>query len=458
MKFPFAKKQNSSPMGSRRSPSTGTHSYSWQSDSSRAKIHLRLEPSGEGLLLVDAARSYHLNPTAASMAWLHLEKIPVRDAVQWLRKEYGISAETAVGDFKATADLLEELIRPDGACPVHELELEILQPFSQAPSAPYRLDLAVTYRCNNDCAHCYNARSRTFPEMDTDAWKEVIRIAWAQGIPHIIFTGGEATLRDDLPELIAFAEEQGQITGLLTNGRRLADQNYLEQLVDAGLDHVQITLESCDPQIHNHMVRSPGAWQETVEGIRASLSAGLYLMTNTTLLTENQHTILPTMDFLAEIGVPTVGLNSLIYSGKGRQIGSGLHEDDLPGLLEQVRQAADRHGQRLVWYTPTQYCHFDPVQMELGVKSCSAARYNMCVEPDGSVIPCQSFYSSLGNILEQDWDQIWNHDLALWLRERRYVPDTCHDCQFLDTCGGGCPLALKTMQPQNPITELVSIR
>jgi len=456
MKFPFAKKVKSSLNATKRSPAAGTHSYNWVSGSSKAKIHLRIEPSGDGLLLVDAARSYHLNPTAASMAWLHLEGYSVKDAVQWIKHEYKISADAAIEDFKETVNIVEELIRPDGACPIHDLDLEILQPFSRTPSAPYRLDLAVTYRCNCNCAHCYNARPRSYPEMDTASWKEVIRIAWNLGIPHIIFTGGEATLRDDLPELIAFAQEQGQITGLLTNGRRLSDQEYIQTLINAGLDHVQITLESAEESVHDAMVRSPGAWKETVSGIRNSVAAGLYLMTNTTLLTENKHTILPTIDFLAELGVPTVGMNSLIYSGKGRKVGSGLHEEELPELLEQVRAAIDTHGQRLVWYTPTQYCHFDPVQMELGVKSCTAARYNMCVEPDGAVIPCQSFYSSLGNILKQEWEDIWNHELALWLRERQYVPETCYDCQLLPVCGGGCPLAIKTMQPQNPITELVS--
>ena len=63
----------------------------------------------------------------------------------------------------------------------------------------------------------------------------------------MVFTGGEPTLRADLPELIAHAEINGQITGLNTNGRRLSDRRFVESLVEAGLDHVQITLESHDP-------------------------------------------------------------------------------------------------------------------------------------------------------------------------------------------------------------------
>ncbi len=63
---------------------------------------------------------------------------------------------------------------PNGACPLHDLNLEILQPFSHVPSAPYRMDLALTYRCNDNCAHCYNARPRNYPELDTAAWMRII--------------------------------------------------------------------------------------------------------------------------------------------------------------------------------------------------------------------------------------------------------------------------------------------
>jgi len=148
--------------------------------------------------------------------------------------------------------------------------------------------------------------------------------------------------------------------------------------------------------------------------------------------------------------VPTVGLNALIYSGGGLSVRSGLTESELPPLLEIARERTQRHGQRLIWYSPTQYCHFDPMQLELGVKGCTAALYNMCVEPDGSVLPCQSYYQPLGNLLDSPWESIWNHDLARRLRERRDVPAACTACDLLHECGGGCPLAREAGK-QHPI-------
>jgi radical SAM protein with 4Fe4S-binding SPASM domain len=420
--------------------SPNLYHYLRENETEKSRIHLRLDEDGHGTLVVNANRVVHLNPTAALMAWLLLEKVEEKDAVRAIQREYRVSANQARSDLADFNLQLDELIRPDGACPVHELDLDAIMPFSARPSAPYRMDLAVTYRCNNDCAHCYNARERDFPELTTDAWKGILDKLWELGVPHIVFTGGEATLRHDLPELIAHAEANGQITGLNTNARRLADEKYVKQLVDAGLDHVQITVESCNPEVHDQMMRAKGAHKQTIKGLQNVLASPLYVMTNTTMLRTNVDTIPETLDFLADLGVPTIGLNALIYSGNGLTVGTGLAERELQPLLDIAIQKTEARGQKLIWYTPTQYCQFDPTQHNLGVKGCTAALYSMCIESNGNVLPCQSYYTPLGNMLHDDWDSIWNHGLAVRLRERQGLPAKCDGCDLVAECGGGCPL------------------
>lgn len=420
-------------------PGPVLHHYHYAQDGEKSRIHLRVDADGSGTLIVNANRVMHLNPTAAWMAQSILDGKQDAEILKAGKKAWKVESNVLEQDLAAFHFQLSELIRPDGVCPIHELDLETMPPFSARPSAPYRMDLAVTYRCNNDCHHCYNARERSFAEFSTEQWKQVIDKAWALGIPHIVFTGGEPTLRDDLPELIAHAEANGQITGLNTNARRLSDPNFVKRLVDAGLDHVQITVESCDADIHNKMVNAR-AFDQTIRGVKNALQTRLFVMTNTTMLRDNVESIPATLDFLAELGVPTIGLNALIYSGHGASVGTGLPERDLTPLLEMARQKTDARGQRLIWYTPTQYCHFDPVQMQLGVKGCTAAQYNMCVEPNGDVLPCQSYYQPLGNILRDEWDTIWNHKLSVKLRERQDLPLKCEGCALLAECGGGCPL------------------
>jgi radical SAM protein with 4Fe4S-binding SPASM domain len=425
----------------------GVRHYLREDGDSKNRLHLRVEADGHGLLLVNASRAFHLNPSATFMADLALREMAADQAVRAITRQFKVSTAQARQDYAAFLCQFSELIDPDGACPICDLELETTAPFSARPSAPYRMDLALTYRCNNDCAHCYNARPRNYPELTTEQWKTTLSKLWDIGIPHIVFTGGEPTLRADLPELIAHAEKLGQITGINTNGRKLKDPDYLQRLVDAGLDHAQITFESHRPEIHDAMVNHRGAWEETLAGLKNALAGKLFVMTNTTLLQANAPYLEEQLEYMAELGIPTIGLNALIYSGRGANVGTGISEADLQPLLEIARRLTTQHSQRLIWYTPTQYCHFDPIQMELGVKGCTAALYNMCIEPDGSVIPCQSYYQSLGNFLEAPWESIWDHPLAIDLRERKSAPVACQTCSLLPECGGGCPLARQTATP-----------
>jgi MoaA/NifB/PqqE/SkfB family radical SAM enzyme len=189
------------------------------------------------------------------------------------------------------------------------------------------------------------------------------------------FYGREPTLRDDLTELLWYAEVKGMVTGLITNGRNLKDKAYVDALEKAGLDFVQVTLESHKPEIHDHMTAASGSWKETVTGIRNAVNSQIYVTTNSTLSKHNADSFLDTVDFVKGLGVDAFGCNSLIYSGKANEVSRefALTIDDLKGLLPQIRDKAQQLGLKFLWYTPTQYCQFDPVQNGLGVKSCTAA-------------------------------------------------------------------------------------
>src|SRR6266496_4228856 len=120
-------------------PLAGLHHYTRENEEERARIHLRIDPDGAGTLIVNANRVMHLNPTAAYMAWLILEEKTKDERVRALTSRYSVSKQQAESDLSSFLFQLEELIRPDGACPIHELDLETVMPFSARPSAPYRM-------------------------------------------------------------------------------------------------------------------------------------------------------------------------------------------------------------------------------------------------------------------------------------------------------------------------------
>jgi radical SAM protein with 4Fe4S-binding SPASM domain len=220
----------------------------------------------------------------------------------------------------------------------------------------------------------------------------------------------------------------------------------VEKLEKAGLDFVQITLESHKPKVHDLMTGAKGSWKETVAGIKNASQSQVYLTTNTTLSKHNAPDFLETIDFVKTFNVAAFGCNSLIHSGRANAVSEefALPLETLKDVLPKIRNKADQLGLKFLWYTPTQYCRFDPVQLGLGVKSCTAAMINMCVGPNGDVYPCQSYFESLGNILTKEWDEIWNNPLAVKLRNREYVEPKCKECPQLQICGGGCPLEMQS--------------
>jgi len=408
-------------------------------------LQLRVEPGGQGLLVIKANTVLYLNETATAYAYYFMQGLPTEEAVKKIRRLYRVNAKTARSDYEKLIFTVSTLAQTEEVCPISYLDVKSVEPFTQRYSAPLRTDLALTFRCQNDCVHCYAGGPHETAELATEQWKNVIDRLHQIGVFILTFTGGEPTLRDDLLELLQHAQNNGMVTGLVTNGRRMKDKDYVKTLEKAGLDFVQVTLESHKAEIHDFMTGSKGSWKETVAGIKNVIPTHIYATTNTTLSKHNASTFLETVDFIKQLGVAGFGCNSLIYSGKATEISDEfvVPVETLKELLPKVLSKADQLGLKFLWYTPTQYCRFNPVSLGLGIKSCSAAMINICVGPNGDVYPCQSYFESLGNILRDDWKNIWNHQLAVSIRKREYVEPKCKDCPELRVCGGGCPLELQ---------------
>ena len=403
------------------------------------RIHLRVDSPEKGILILDASKMLILNKTGIEFSYFILLGLSDEEIIKKILRFYKVKKDQVRTDLKEFREEFHEAIASEEVIADLEDDLEELY---KDQKAPYRMDLALTYKCSNDCVHCYN-ETKQKNELQTNEWKTVLNKIWKVGIPHIVFTGGEPTLRDDLPELIAHAEDTGQITGMNTNGRKLKDKKYLTKLLDAGLDHVQITLSSHIKEIHEKITKAKGSYEETVQAIKNCVDADIYLVTNTTIMEENKDTVLETISFLRDLGVKHIAVNSLIRSGKGKNA-KGLDIEELTGILQKGRDMGRFSGFEFRWYSPTPYCKLDPMALGLGLKQCSACRLNMAVEPDGNVIPCQSYYESLGNILKDKWKDIWGHKLCEDIRNREKMPKECKGCDQFGVCGGGCPLSWKS--------------
>jgi organic radical activating enzyme len=345
------------------------------------RLHLRLEPDGDGVLIVNAATVLHLNPTAAEYAYHLVQGTNEEQAAKSMASRYRVSKDQARKDYRDLIERIDTLVTTPDLDPVTFLDFDRQVPYSGHISAPYRLDCALTYRLPESSNPEAAPARRVTRELSTEEWRTVLDKAWQAGIPHVIFTGGEPTLREDLAELITYAEINGQVTGLLTDGERLFDEAYLETLLQTGLDHLLFILQT----------KKEASW----EALAKALAADIFIAVHLTIKPENRDHVKQILERLAEMGVKAISLS---------ENSTGLNE-----VLQTAREQVAELDMSLVWDLPVPYSALNPVALEVESPTMpeGTGRAWLYVEPDGDVLPAQGINQVLGNLLTEPWEAIW---------------------------------------------------
>ncbi len=354
-------------------------------DEQQYRLHLRIEQDGTGLLVINAATVLHLNQTAVEYAYHFINHTDLEAVIKAVSQRYKIDDEQVRDDYQAFIDRLNTLIETPDLDPVTYLDIDRQEPYSEAISAPYRLDCALTYQVSDKNHQGAAPLERVDRELTTAEWEMIFKKAFDQGIPHLLFTGGEPTLREDLPDLILIAEELGLVTGLLTDGLKLEENAFRSKLLMNGLDHLMIVFNPDNPT----------AW----EILQKALADDIHTTVHLTLREgDDFHSHLQRM---AEMGVHAISLS-----------GTSLN---LASELEDLRNFAAVLQLDLVWDMPVPYSEVNPVSIELeqaGEQEVpeGAGQAWLYIEPDGDVLPSQGLYTQiLGNILTDPWEKIWGN-------------------------------------------------
>ena len=325
-----------------------------------------------------------------------------------------------------------------GREPEAEVGLLSLSDYAPEMTAPHRMDLMVSameqngaWHCNQKCLHCYAAGQPMgeTPELSTEQWKTALALLRKANIPQVTFTGGEPTLRSDLVELVQAAA--WFVTRLNTNGRLLTPE-LCAGLYEASLDSVQVTLYSAEGNIHNQLVGTNG-FNDTVQGIRNAVAAGLIVSVNTPLCSLNTH-YAETLRFVHSLGVRYVTCSGLIPSGSAcgqESRATALTPEQLTEVLRQAVDTAEELGMELDFTSPGWLDEETLRSLGLNlIPSCGACLSNMAVTPDGKVVPCQSWLSDepLGDLLHDDWADIWNSPRCAAIRAESAKLE--HICQL----------------------------
>ena len=354
------------------------------------RLHLRIEEGGEGILIVNASTVLHLNQTATEYAYHLLRQTPPGEVATAIAKRYRVHTSDALRDFQDLSQRVVTLVETPDLDPSTYLDFERTAPHSQKLMAPLRLDCALTYETSDRQPIASAPVDRVRRNLTTEEWITILDKAWDAGIPHVIFTGGEPTLRPDLVELITHAEKLGMVAGVLSDGLRFSETAYLHTVLQAGLDHLMLVLNPAEEQ----------SW----EALRDTLAEDLFVTVHLTVTEHNAAEISAILERLAAMKVASLSLSEA----------SGA----LKPALEAARELAAHHHIELVWDLPVPYSQLNPVTLELnevGEHIAGAGRSWLYVEPDGDVLPRQGSNVILGNLLTDPWKQIW-------LRAREVAP------------------------------------
>jgi pyrroloquinoline quinone biosynthesis protein E len=307
---------------------------------------------------------------------------------------------------------------------------------------PMGLVAELTHRCPLQCPYCANPLElhRVSAELDTATWQRVLEEAAALGVLQLHFTGGEPTSRKDLVELVGIAAKVGLYSNLITSAVRL-DQSLLDRLVQAGLDHVQISFQDSEPENADLIGGFPGGHARKLAAARAVKQSGLALTTNFVVHRQNVVRVPEMLALAEELGAGRVEIAHVQYHGWALPNRDALlpSRAELDIATDAVEAARLRFKGRLsVDYVVPDYYAARP-------KACMGgwARRFITVTPAGKALPCHVAESLPGldfpSVRDQSLSAIWNESPAFArFRGTDWMPEPCQSCDRKEIDWGGC--------------------
>jgi pyrroloquinoline quinone biosynthesis protein E len=313
------------------------------------------------------------------------------------------------------------------------------------PPRPYTLVAELSYQCPLHCPYCSNpvdiGGDRYRAELETEHWTRVFREARALGVVQLALTGGEPMLRRDLDELVAAGRAGGLYSTLVTAGTLLT-RARAARLKDAGLDHVQVSIQSPDPE-ENDRIAGTRSFEKKIAAARAARELGFPLTINCVLHRQNLDRIEEILLLAEELGAQRLELANTQYYGWAVLNQQALipTRAQLERGEEAVRRFRARVGPRItvLWVLPDYY--------EDLPKPCMGGwgRSAIVVAPNGEALPCQAAATIPGlefpNVRDRSLHWIWSEsDAFTRFRGTDWMQEPCRSCPLgrQEEDWGGC--------------------
>ena len=309
-------------------------------------------------------------------------------------------------------------------------------------AGPIALIAELTHRCPLSCGYCSNPLEleRASAELDTATWSRVFAEAADMGVLHLHLTGGEPMARRDLPVLVAAANRVGLYTNLITSAVTLGDA-ALAALIEAGVDHIQLSFQDCLPQSADQIGGYRGGHARKLEAAARIVAAGLPLTANFVVHRGNLDRIVDILELGEHIGASRIEIAHVQYHGWAMLNRAAL----MPTLaqLEAATAAVAAARIRLAGRVVVDYVV--PDYFATRPKACMGGwgQRIVNVSPAGLAMPCHAATSLPGfdfpSVREQSLADIWTGSpLFEMFRAPAFAPASCQGCERLEIDWGGC--------------------
>lgn len=308
--------------------------------------------------------------------------------------------------------------------------------------APLGLLAELTHRCPLGCPYCSNplALDDRAGELDAATWARVFREASALGVLQVHLSGGEPAARRDLPEVVKAARDANLYSNLITSAVGLTPVT-LATLADAGLDHVQVSIQDSDEASADTIAGYKGASARKRALAAEVIKLGLPLTVNMVVHRANIARIEAMVDLALALGATRVEIAHVQYYGWALKNRAALMptREQVDIALHAVERLRESHRGRIVIdaVVPDYYARLP--------KPCMGGwgRRSLNVTPAGKVLPCHAAEVIPGlefwNVRERALADIWRSSPAFnAFRGDDWMQEPCQSCALKDKDFGGC--------------------
>ena len=307
---------------------------------------------------------------------------------------------------------------------------------------PLAMLAELTHRCPLMCPYCSNPQELTArdAELTTEAWADVFRQAADLGVLQLHLSGGEPASRRDLVELVTAARDAGLYTNLITSGIGLTEAR-LEALNDAGLDHVQLSVQGVRAEIADRIGGYKGGFERKMHVADHIARLGFPLTLNAVMHRENLDDLPQTIAMAERLGARRIEIACVQFQGwalvnRARLQPTRAQVDRAKTIVRKA--SAELEGRLVIDFVPPDYFSDFPKACMNGWGSTG-----LNIAPDGTVLPCHAAQTiphlAFENVKDRPLAEIWHDGSAFKAyRGTDWLPSLCQSCDRRDIDFGGC--------------------